>query len=140
MGAGYHGGFGSTIGEGKKNSEMSKPIRKHGDVRYSAKKTQSYLLNPTHPVGGAKAKFMKDVLGYTVADSKLFHKNVVSAIIDKTPTTSIQTQYGMKHTYNTILFGKKGNKAKANVVVIIQKDKGRITHKIITVYPDKKEK
>ena len=46
----------------------------------------------------------------------------------------------MRHTYHTELIGKNGNKVKANVVVVIQKDNGRTTYKIVTVYPDKKEK
>ena len=60
MGAGFHGGFGGTKGA----SENSAPVNSSKDVRYSKKKTEGYLLNPSHPKGGAKAKFMKDVLGY----------------------------------------------------------------------------
>lgn len=140
MGAGYHGGFGHTFGEQVKIASMNKPISKRSDLRYSAKKTQGYLLNINHQHGAAKAKFMRDVLGYTDRDSKTFHKNVVNAIINREPNKTIQTQYGVKHTYNTTLVGKSGNSVSANVVVIVQKDKKRITYKIVTVYPDKKEK
>ena len=73
-------------------------------------------------------------------DSKLFHKNVVNSIIGKVPEKSTQTEYGLKQTYKTELIGKSGDIVKANVVVVIQKDKGRITYKIVTVYPDKKER
>ena len=69
----------------------------------------------------------------------MFHKNVVAAIIGKTPTKSEQTQYGIKYTYNTILQGKNGKAISANIVVVIQKDNERTTYKIVTVYPDKKE-
>ncbi len=44
----------------------------------------------------------------------------------------------MKHVYKISLEGKKGKTVTANVLVAIQKDNGRITHKIVTVYPDKK--
>lgn len=97
------------------------------------------LLNPNHPQGGSKAKFMKDVLGYTQKDAKLFHKNVVSAIQGKTPDKTTTSQYGTKHTYNTELISKSGAKVKANVVVVIQRDNGRTTYKIVTVYPGKKD-
>ena len=50
------------------------------------------------------------------------------------------TSYGIKHTYHTTLIGKDGANISANVVVVVQKDNKRITYKIITVYPDKKEK
>ena len=45
MGAGYRSGFGHTDGEKRKINSISKPISKRGDVRYSVKKTQGYLLN-----------------------------------------------------------------------------------------------
>lgn len=138
MGAGYRGGFGHTAGESKKINSINKPISKSNEVRYSAKKTEGYLLNTNHPKGGSKAKFMRDVLGYTTKDSQLFHKSVVKAIIGKEPTKTTQTNYGLKHTYHTTLTGKDGTKVQANVVVVIQKDNKRVTYKIVTVYPDKK--
>ena len=85
MGTGFHGGFGKTYGVKRRNSV---PVNSLGDVRYSKKKTMGYLLNPNHPIGASKAKFMKEILGYSQEDAKLFHKNVVSAIIGKTPTKS----------------------------------------------------
>lgn len=140
MGAGYHGGFGNTKGELQKNKQLDLPINRVGDVRYNARKTKEYLLNLNHPIGCSKAKFFKDVLGYTDQDAKLFHKNVVKSIIDRKPVKTQQTEYGVKCTYETEIVGEKGNKIQANVVVVVQKDKGRITYKIITVYPNKKEK
>ena len=131
MGAGFHGGFGGTNGA----SANSTPINSNRDVRYSKKKTEGYLLNPNHPKGGAKAKFMKDVLGYSQSDSKIFHKSVVSSLVGKTPVKSEVTQFGTKHTYKTEITGKDGKSVRANVVVVIQKDNGRITYKIVTVYP-----
>ena len=134
MGAGFHGGFGGTSG----TSGSSAPVNSSKDVRYSKKKTEGYLLNSDHPKGGSKAKFMKDVLGYSQSDSKLFHKNVVSSLVGKTPVKSEVTQFGTKHTYKTEITGKDGKSVRANVVVVIQKNNGRITYKIVTVYPDKK--
>lgn len=134
MGAGFHGGFGNT--KGAKQNEI--PVNSPRDVRYSKRKTEGYLLNPDHPKGSSKAKFMKEVLGYSQSDSKLFHKNVVDSLIGKNPTKSETTPFGTKHTFNTKLIGKDGKSVSANVVVVIQKDNGRITHKIVTVYPDKK--
>lgn len=136
MGAGYHGGFGKTKGELKKNEQFFLPINKIGDVRYNATKIQGYLLNPNHPIGFSKAKFFNDVLGYTEKDAKLFHKNVVKSIIGRKPIETQRTEYGVKHTYETEIIGRKSNKIRANVVVVVQKDKGRITYKIVTVYPN----
>ena len=98
------------------------------------------MLNINHPQGGPKAVFMRDVLGYTAKDSKTFHDNVVNAIINREPSKTVETQYGLKHTYQTTLNGKNGKNINANIVVVVQKDAKRVTYKIITVYPDKKEK
>jgi hypothetical protein len=46
----------------------------------------------------------------------------------------------LKHTYHTTLIGREGKSVSANVVVVVQKDNKRVTYKIVTVYPDKKEK
>lgn len=130
------GFFYGTTGSSKNDT----PVKKLGDVRYDANKTTKYLLNESHPVGGAKAKFFKDVLGYNSSDSKAFHKNVVSSILDKTPIKSENTKFGLKQTFKTKLIGKNNKEVTANVVVVIQKDNKRTTYKIVTVYPDKKEK
>ena len=135
MGAGFHGGFGNTH-----CAKQNAVINATKDVRYSKTKIENYLLNVNHPKGGAKARFMRDVLGYSQNDSKAFHKNVVSSLIGKTPTKTETNPFGVKHTYNTEIIGKHGRSVSASVVVVIQKDNGRTTYKIVTVYPDKKGK
>lgn len=135
MGTGFHGGFGGTEGAKAKHS----PINAAADVRYSKKKTEGYLLNENHPQGAAKAKFMREVLGYTQKDAKLFHKNIVSSLIGKVPDKTEVTHYGTKHTFHTKLIAKHGESVSANVVVVVQKDNKRTTYKIVTVYPDGKE-
>jgi len=125
--------------EQKISASVNAPIHQPGDLRYSRKKTEGYLLNKNHPKGGSKAKFMEDVLGYSKSDSRSFHKAVTESIIGKTPVKTQQTEYGLKHTFQTSIKGKNGAYTKANVVVVIQKDNHRTTYKIITVYPDRKE-
>ena len=136
MGTGFHGGFGGGT-KGAKNNDT--PIKSAKDLRYNKKKTVDYLLNPHHPQGASKAKFMKEVLGYSQEDAKNFHKNVVLSIKGKSPQKTIETPYGIKHTFNTKLVSKDGKSVYANVVVVVQKDNGRVTYKIVTVYPDKKK-
>lgn len=114
------------------------PISNPGDVRYSKKKYEGYLLNLNHPIGASKAKFIHDVLGYSQSDGKLFHQKIVKAIQDKKPNKTEITPFGIKHIYHTKVEGKNGKSISANVVVVIQKDKGRRTFKIVTIYPDKK--
>ena len=115
------------------------PIQKPGDLRYSRKKTEEYLLNKSHPKGGSKASFFENVLGYRTQDSRAFHKAIVASIIGQSPTSTTKTEFGIKHRYNVTIQGKNQNYVSANVVVVIQKDTHRITYRIITVYPDVKE-
>lgn len=84
-------------------------------------------------------KSSKDIMGYSQSDSRAFHKNVVDSLIGKVPSKSEITPFGIKHTYNTKLKGINSQYISATVVVVIQKDNNRITYKIVTVYPDKKE-
>lgn len=133
-------GKGLNFGKTKGANEVKAPITKKGAVRYNAQKIEGYILNDTHPIGAAKARFMKDVLGYTQSDAKLFHQNVVRSIMGQQPVKTETTKFGEKHTYKTKLISKNGSSVTANVVVVIQKDNGRVTYKIVTVYPDKKGK
>ena len=135
MGAGIHGGFGNT-----KYSRNSVPVKTARDVIYNQAKTEGYLLNENHPVGGSKARFMREVLGYTQSDAVAFHNSVVDAITGEKPFVSESTPYGLKHTFHVKIAGKDGTSISANVVVVIQQDNGNTRYRIITVYPDKKGK
>ena len=142
MGGGIHGNFGKTLGMIKAlSNNITNPIliKKKGDLRYNKQKMEKYLLNLKHPKGESKAKFLQDVLGYKSGDGKLLHKNIVKEMIGKKPVSSKKTEHGLKCTYNITLNGKSGKKVKANIVVVIQKDNNRLTYKIVTLYPNKKE-
>ena len=56
------------------------------------------------------------------------------------PNETIKTVYGVKHIYRTKVVGKNNKSITANVVVVVQRDKGKVVYKIVTVYPDHKEK
>ncbi len=70
---------------------------------------------------------------------KNLHKNIVSSIVGKIPIKTEERKFGTKHTYHTKLIGKSGKLVSANVVVVIQKDSGKMKYKIVTLYSDKKE-
>lgn len=130
MGAGRSGLFYGTHG-----SKSVPPITERKNLRYSQKKTCEYLLNPNHPKGGSKAKFFVEVLGYSVLNPKHFHEAVCQSIVGRLPVKTEMTPYGIRHTYHTTIKGLNGKLHSANVVVAVQKDNGRITYKIVTVYP-----
>ena len=140
MGAGYHGGFGHTKGAERNKGNAQIPINNGNDVQYSERKTKDYLLNLNHPTGGTKAKFLHEVLGYNAQDSRLFYDNIAKAIVARISNETIKTVYGVKHIYRTKVVGKNNKSITANVVVVVQRDTGKVVYKIVTVYPDHKEK
>lgn len=141
MGTGIHGGFPNPKRPSRPRTHHSPsfPVGKAGDVRYNRKKTEDYPLNRDHPQGGPKAKFMEEVLGYTRKDAKKFHKRIASSLVGKQPDKTEVTPYGIKRTYRVRVKGKNKDYGDANLVVVIQKDIGRKTYKLVTVYPDNKE-
>lgn len=130
MGAGRSGLFYSTEG-----AKRLPPILERKNLRYDKRKTEGYLLNLNHVKGGAKAKFFQEVLGYSQNNAEQFHDAIFRAVKGKMPTKTEITHYGIKYTFHTTLKGANGCFREANVVVVVQKDNGRITCKIVTVYP-----
>lgn len=130
MGAGRSGLF-----HGTKGSKSVSPITERKDLRFSRKKTCEYLLNPNHPKGGSKAKFFMEVLGYSTSTAGQFHEAVYQSITGKSPIKTETTPFGLRHTFHTKIKGLNGKWHDANIVIVVQKDNGRITYKIVTAYP-----
>jgi hypothetical protein len=105
----------------------------------SEKKYKDYLLNLKSVQGGPKAKFFKETLGYSNEDSEKFHNAVCEAINGKIPDSIDVTEFGIKYTFKTIIKGNNGKYYSANVKIVVQKDKGKTTWRIITIIPDDKD-
>lgn len=90
--------------------------------------------------GNSKAKFFKDVLGYKTGDGQLLHKAIGEAINGKLPNKVQKTEFGTKYNFNVKIKGKDNHYHSANVTVVVQNDHGKITWRLITVTPDKKDK
>lgn len=106
----------------------------------SIHKYDGYLLNKEHDVGGPKAKFLSETLGYNKGDGVKLHNAISEAINGKTPETVTKTTYGTKCTFNTKIKGNDGKYHHANVTVVIQQDNGKTTWRLITITPRKKDK
>ena len=98
------------------------------------------MLNFNHPVGGSKAKFLKETLGYTDKDCRLLHENIKKSINNKIPSSIEKTKFGLKKKFDVKLQGKNGKYFDANVTIVVQKDNKRITYKVVSVIPRKKDK
>jgi hypothetical protein len=106
----------------------------------SVNKYEKYLLDLNHKKGGSKAKFLKEVLGYKLGDGEKLHKAILEGIKNKQPDNVENTNYGVKYTFNTSIKGLDGKYEQANVIVVVQNDNGKVTWRIVTLYPGKKEK
>lgn len=106
-------------------------------IKYSENKMEGYLLNFNNIKGKSKAKFLKEILGYSSGDGKILHDEIIKEITGKVPKKTVNTEYGTKYEYDIKLGGKNGITAK--IIVVFQNDNGKETYRIITLYPGKKE-
>ena len=100
---------------------------------------EDYLLNPDHPQGRSKAKFLEEVLGYSRGDGQALHDNIAAALEGKEPTKTTVTEHGVKYEYEISLRSCNDEATTANVTVIIQQDNGSDDYRIITLVPRKKD-
>jgi uncharacterized Zn-binding protein involved in type VI secretion len=71
-----------------------------------ADKLERYLLNPDHPVGGSKAKWFKEALGFTRDNAGDLAKQIV---FDESKAVQTQvTQYGTKFNQTIDVLGANG--------------------------------
>lgn len=108
-------------------------------IDYIPDKMDNYLLKLDHPKGGSKAKFLHDVLGYQTGDGRLLYDNIRQAIEGLKPIEIKDTPFGLRYLYDARLPGRNGKSVSAKVVVVLQRDNGKTTWKIITLYPGKKD-
>ena len=69
-------------------------------------KLQRYLLEPTHPDGGSKAKWFEQALGYMKANMESLAKQIVFDESKAIPT--VLTQYGQKYQQVIGITGANG--------------------------------
>ena len=77
-------------------------------------------------------------MGYKQGDGEKLHNAIADAINGKLPNVVTKTNFGVKYTFNIKIRGNDGNYNSANVVVVVQNDKGKVTWRTITLYPGKK--
>ncbi len=97
-------------------------------------------MNLNHKKGASKAKFLKDVLGYKLGDGEILHEVILKAIKDTKPYYIEKTKYGIKYKFKAKIKSDNESYCEVNVVVVVQKDNGKLVWRIVTLYPGKKER
>lgn len=96
-------------------------------------KLDSYLLNPDHPIGGFKARWYEQVLGFNRNNMDELAKQIVFDISKAVQT--VLTEYGQKFVQPTIITGVNGKRIEVRVVWITNPD--GVT-RLVTAPPSKK--
>lgn len=103
-------------------------------------KIETYLLNKDHSKGGSKAKFFIDCLGYSKENPMQFFNAICLAIDGKIPIKERDTMHGHVLEFHEKIKSISEKYYEANIIISIQKDCGKLSYRIITIYPDKKGK
>lgn len=125
-----------------KVKELTKKLKPFDSTLFSYQesipKYDGYLLNLDHSIGGSKAKFLKEALGYKTGDGFKLHMAIGQAINGKIPSKVETTPFGTKYNFNAKLKGNDGKYHSANVTIVVQNDNEKTTWRIITLTPGKK--
>ncbi len=83
-------------------------------------KLDSYLLNSDHPIGGFKARWYAQALGFNRSNVKALAKQLVFDASKAMPTTL--TEYGQKFMQPTLVTGANGRQIEVGVIWITNPD------------------
>lgn len=150
MGAGYHGGFGKTKGEERRESKISEKecasfnanstsMSNYKIIETPIEKFVNYSLNYDNPNAKGKAEAYEKGLGYNKSNAKELQEKIHNVIISGAvkPYSSSNTEFGAKYKFRISITGPNG-KTK-NVIVVYQVDKGSTIPRLITNYVEAKK-
>ncbi|HET6251555.1 MAG TPA: hypothetical protein VFE47_27975 [Tepidisphaeraceae bacterium] len=96
-----------------------------------AAKITDYLLNPFHPVGGAKAKLFKALLGIDRANCEILKDALLAAARDGEAILGKQSPHGAKFELRFQMTGPRGTYTILSVWII---ETGHLEPRLVTAY------
>lgn len=99
-------------------------------------KVVGYLLNPQHPDGAAKARFLAG-LGFRTTNWRLLAGALRRIAAENEVALCAESPYGRKFVVDGQLTGPAGLSAMVRTVWII--NRGQVAARLVTAYPCKKE-
>ncbi|WP_425525298.1 DUF6883 domain-containing protein [Xanthomonas campestris] len=66
-------------------------------------------MDPSHPVGGNKARVFESVLGFTKNNSDLLMSQIKDGVMSNTPISGKVDQYGVRFTVDIPVVGPRGS-------------------------------
>jgi hypothetical protein len=99
-------------------------------------KLSDYLLNPSHPVGGSKARWFI-ALGYHPESPDQLAADLVEVLRGSADITETTTPYGVKYAVRGRLKAPNGNIPEVVTVWIVETDAAE--PRLVTAYPDARD-
>lgn len=93
------------------NYEVAAGVESDDDVEIAEAKLTRYLLNPEHPVGGEKARWLADALDLTPEDWQFFLHQLRQQLPRTLPRRVKVTDYGVTYTVDMEVVGRSGRSA-----------------------------
>ncbi len=103
------------------------------DTDWTNKKLNEYLLNKDHPVGGSKAKWFDEALGFDKSNVDQLSNQII--FDEKNAIPTVQTEYGQKYNQVISITGANGREIDVTFAWIKHNDG---TIKLITAIPTKR--
>jgi filamentous hemagglutinin len=94
-------------------------------------KVSDYLLDPNHPVGGAKAKFFKS-FGFSRRDSSAMAEALANHPLRNAIDETIATEHGSKHVVRCSIATPDG---RGPCIVTVWMKEGDAPARLVTAYP-----
>ncbi len=95
-------------------------------------KLNGYLLSEVHPVGRAKAQFLKN-LGYDISNSSTLERDLLTLAREGDVADTITSEYGTKYVVTGVISTPSGETVLLRTVWII--DRGDSRPRFVTAYP-----
>jgi len=108
MGSGISGGFGNTRGGSSNTLDGSDTLPNHQNAQIDPNKIVNYALNPSHPVGGNKAKVFESALGFNQSNANQFMAQIQQQLPNSRAILGVNDKYGQRFTVDMSITGPNG--------------------------------
>lgn len=125
-------GGGSSGGRFPGTGGSGEPLPNFANAQIDANKLVNYALNPSHPVGGNKARVFESALGYNQTNATHMIAQIRQQLPNSRAVPGVRDQYGQRFTVDMPIAGPNGNTVTIRTGWIIEI--GSIIPRLTTTY------
>jgi RHS repeat-associated protein len=108
------------------------PLPNFNNAKIDPRKLTEYALNPTHHVGGSKARVFESALGYNQSNAEALLKQVYEKLPQSEAVLGELNQYGQRYTVDMPITGPNGKTVTVRTGWIFKP--GAVTPELTTIY------